>query len=409
MLLSIIFQGRIINTELSLYATLIYPIIQIKKIYNRLYLLIIRLLWNELFFGKKRVENNGLNAFLFIVFLLLGVILYQIKNYVPYLILIFFGLFYCDYLKATRSYINNKLFTKSLLKEVDDGEIEFQTNLRANKYLNFRFNSQQVDKLMIKRQLLHGGAFETYLGKIWQLELLFIDGSPLVIHEDRQLFNLLQKATAPQKYFEKDLFFANADSGILSPGNSGAIVGHKTLKKWHIKTKWQLRNNWLLLKKIIQISGFYLFIVVMTEVLIIFGQIVTSIFGSFYNTNGETVIDLSQLFTAPFANWNGFTYLNLSLAILFMIYQGWQMSRDKHIYIDRYYLKYFIDNHKIDQISTPSIDNVLLIVEPELEIVILGNQKTLLVGNFQELADALALLQQIQLGLKQFQPATDVE
>lgn len=98
----------------------------------------------------------------------------------------------------------------------------------------------------------------------------------------------------------------------------------------------------------------------------------------------DDIIYLSSPFQWFLPNWHWRNILELVLVLGIFIYQGWQLSRVKHIYITPYYLKFFIDNKMIDKIKTSDIEASFVINNSQPEVLIIGKNKVLTITNFEQ-------------------------
>jgi hypothetical protein len=86
-----------------------------------------------------------------------------------------------------------------------------------------------------------------------------------------------------------------------------------------------------------------------------------------------------------------------------MVYKGWQLSRVKHTYLDRNFLKVAIDNQIIGKLNTTEIKAVLLLANPESEILILTPKEAIIIPKLQTEEDNQLYLHYLQQGIEYFQ------
>jgi hypothetical protein len=76
--------------------------------------------------------------------------------------------------------------------------------------------------------------------------------------------------------------------------------------------------------------------------------------------------------------------IELTIAMWLMVYRGWQISRKKQIYIDKYFCKFVTGGKQIAQFATKQIESILLLNKPQLEILIFDQKKYLILNDFQK-------------------------
>lgn len=134
-----------------------------------------------------------------------------------------------------------------------------------------------------------------------------------------------------------------------------------------------------------------------------FGDLLNSLM-VFYLGREDVTLELPSIFGwfDPDIGWNGVVKLTIASGIL--IFQGWHLSREKHIYIDTEQLKYFIDNNKIAQLKTNEIEATLFVKNPAPAILILAQNIAIEIKDLQQ-EEFRALLLKIEEGVMQLRRA----
>ncbi len=248
---------------------------------------------------------------------------------------------------------------------------------------------------MLKSPLL-GGAFQEVLDEVWQTEIYLCNGKHFVIDEKLLPHESLLTAKKLANYFKVDIIFSysqgnNAyveqeiDKRMLANfvnNNSGGVKYQKNLRKQHIYTQWQWSNTWNFLKMLFEKAGFLLFIIIMSGFMINLGELLHNII--LVMRGKDNIIYLSSPLGWLLPNWHWRNILELVLVLGVFVYQGWQLSRVKHIYITPHYLKFFIDNKMIDKLKTSEIEASFILRNNHPEILIIGKNKVLDITNFQQ-------------------------
>ena len=133
----------------------------------------------------------------------------------------------------------------------------------------------------------------------------------------------------------------------------------------------------------------------MSKVMLICGQIIDGVIKGF---QGNVVI-----LEFPNNLFSPSTLFSLLIAIAIMVYKGWQLSRVKHSYLDQNVLKVAIDNQVIGKLNTAEIKAVLLLANPESEILILTPKEAIIIPKLQTEEDSQLYLHYLQQGIEYFQ------
>jgi hypothetical protein len=409
----IIFQGQVFYPKQNLYASLIFPIVQVKKFFQLLYDSLLKIIWEELIYGKK-IGNELVDFVIFFVFAFLSLAFYYLVNYLPILLIVSVLIWWIDYGLAKQQYLKDSPQVSVTLTPENEDLIYWSISFPNNTPIQSEFTLNQIKEISLVNRPVYGGAFQELVAKIWQVQLLFYDGSDLLIDEQKEVIDALKTAKHLAVYFQVPITFTgsggkglyaaqllNLDS-LNPPTNSKqkSIKCHKNSQKWHIYSQWRLSNSWLLFKQIIQESGFLLFVIIMMRIMVLFGQLVYYLILLFTQDNSSRI--LLQL-NAPSLAWQGKQMIAFFIAIALMIFKGWQLSRRKHIYLDKYYLRFFVDNQKLGKIKTEEIEANLLLLNPQPEILIFSPNQAIRIKNFQQQEEAEALLLSLNEALQYFQ------
>ena len=108
----------------------------------------------------------------------------------------------------------------------------------------------------------------------------------------------------------------------------------------------------------------------------------------------------SFVLTWPWQDWR--IGLGLLLAIAVMIYRGWQLSRVKHCTLDQHFLRASLDNHSLGKLPTQTINSVVAIDANPPEILILSQQGSVTLPQFQNLDEALLYTCYLTQAIDQF-------
>ena len=175
----ILYQGKAFYPQKSIYAIFIFPLVQIKKIFQALYNLLLKLMWIELIKGEMK-QNDLAGILLFILFIALSWLSFILKNYFQLILIVFIVIWYIDIGIAKQAYQQQKYDRPLQLLQNETGDLLWLLSLPENKILENSFNRGQVREMAIAARPSSGGAFEEKLDEVWQVNLWLYDGSDWV-------------------------------------------------------------------------------------------------------------------------------------------------------------------------------------------------------------------------------------
>jgi hypothetical protein len=158
----ILYQGKAFYPQKSIYAIFIFPLVQIKKIFQALYNLLLKLMWIELIKGEMK-QNDLAGILLFILFIALSWLSFILKNYLQLILIVFIVIWYIDIGIARQAYQQQKYNRPLQILEDEAGGIRWLLSLPENKILENSFNWGQVREMAIASRPIFGGAFQEKL------------------------------------------------------------------------------------------------------------------------------------------------------------------------------------------------------------------------------------------------------
>ena len=410
----LIYQGQVFYPQKTTYALFIFPLVLLKQLFYALYQLLLKVLWLELIRGQENT-NELANLFLFILFLGLCWISYVTKGFLQWGLVLWAIAWYLDYGLAQKAYRQGKNTYPLPLTQTTPQELHWFFKIPHQPILHGHFNENQIKAIMITEREIRGGAFQSQLDQVWQAKWLLFDQSDWVITENPQLMTVLETAKKLQSKIPRPIIFAgsygcgsyaeNPLQDVLVNAKKNAYRGvtcHTTPRKWHIASAWRWTHSWQLLKQIIKQSGFLIFVLMVSSFMPSLGAIVDQFIQGW--SNHQTIIlafpqQISDLL--PFWHWHNF--LTLGLAIAWMVYRGWQLSRVKHCWVDTHFLRVSIDNQPLGKLLTEEIEGLLLLGETEPKLLIIGQQASIRLPAFPTDEDAVLYLTHLQTAVETFQ------
>jgi hypothetical protein len=377
------FRGSVYHPQPTLFSRFVFPFAQIKKLLQKIYDFILTSIWRELISGKT-IENEVANLILFFIFCLFSIAIFHLQAYRGLLLVLFFSLWFVDRAIAQKYYqqARNK-FLISL--QITENKLYFREYLPKGKTVDLEFNREQIKECAIVPRMLYSDGFEAEVKQSWQVILFLHHGSDLRVDEQSSPEKALAQAKKLTTQLEIPIIFlesegkhpyASNELSAIAQQNKNTIKLERKNNKYHLYSQWRLRDSFQLLKQILVRSGFLIFVILSTNFMVGWGSVLDSFLTPFF-TNQSTVIYLPSINTWLPPQFDLESYLEIAFTVGIMIFQGARISRSQHIYLDESLMKYYVGRQKEGQIKRSEIEAVILIPEPDLMVLIFGNNQTL--------------------------------
>ncbi|MDJ0844768.1 hypothetical protein [Crocosphaera sp.] len=393
----LIFQGTTTYLSDHWYAKLIFPLVEVKKLLQTIYEFILHLIWSDLIYVKK-LDNKLDGLIAFIIFCIFSVVSYYLRDYIQLILIIFLVIWYLDCWFTKHQYFQKNHKINIFIYEVDINKIICCLSLPNTQTQSIfaSFTRGEVSRISISKSPLLGGAFQEVLDEVWQIKIYLYNGKHFIVDENLLANESLLTAKRLANFFKVNIIFSHSQGdnsyveqqleqrflSHLINQNSGSIKYENNTRKYHIYTQWQWSNTWNFLKMLFEKAGFLLFLVIMSGLMIKFGGLFANMLSVI--SGEDNIIDFSSPVQWFFPSWHWRNLVELSIIVGIFIYQGWQLSRVKHIYITQYHFKFLIDNKIIDKIKTSDIEASLIIKNSHPEILIIGENKVINLNSFQQ-------------------------
>ena len=412
-----VFRGLIIYSHKSFYSHLIWPFAWLKRGFQSVYNWIAEIIWSELIAGEKH-ENGIIIAVAFSIFCLLSLFFYYTQTYTNYIIIASLIIWLIDYQLAKYQYLSNKTYTATAtsLDRKSDWVI-WQITSPDGKTIREKFKQGKISQITIFRYNILGGAFQEVMGTRWRVHISLSDLFEFLIYEEDSTTEAVKKAKQLATYFDVPLSFAFSEASgnyvdaFLKQGNlnykKSSLESIKliiTPNQWKIYSKWSFASLGILLGKIFKQSSFFLFLLIMASAMIHFGAFLNLFVEPLLaKEDSSLTLNLSSSilsFFIPERSWKTISQLSIATGIL--IYQGWQISKEKRIYIDKHNLNVFAGKKKLGQLSINELEFVVFVKEPLPAILLIDQNSAVEINNLQDEDEFRALLLRIESGVKHF-------
>ncbi len=410
-------HSKIPYHQKGLFADIIWPVVQVKNIFETIYDRILEMIWHELM-GRRQSHSQVSELIAFLVFSVLALVFYYTRDYEDVIVLGLLSIWCCDYWVAKRTYLREEKYEEVTLRYQKNGKIHWKQVCHDGEIHALSIDRTTIGQVSIVRTALVGGAFQEFMGYVWRIYLTLDDGTDFLIAQQKAVNRAASTATKLAGYFNVPVIFIDSDgkspfacddSGPLllkhTIFSSGSITSEESAQSVRLTSGWNMKNIWLLLKKIVSKTGFFLFFLIMYGVLIRFGMFINSFIGPYLRLPvSPLVVNISFWgilgFFKPEGDW--MDLIELTIALGFMVYSGWKLSRRKTISIDRNTTEFFIGRDKVAALKTREIHFPLFIKEPEPMLLILDNNRGIEIEELQTEYEFKALKAEIEKGIEKF-------
>jgi hypothetical protein len=399
------FSGYVYHPNNSLFSRLVLPVAAIAKFLQQIYEFLLQIIWTELLSGKK-IESDVANLLLFIIFCCFSWVAFQLQAYRQFIIICGLTLWFIDRAIAHQYYCNNPKSKLPVAVKITSDTLYIRNYLPQRQTIDLEFHRDNLKEIAIAPRLIRSNAFEAEVKQCWQVMIYLQDQTEILIDEQTKPEKAFNKAKRLRSILEIPIIFLNSEGNHLYASNElsfdnqlnlTAIQVQKNQHQFHIYSQWHLRDSWQLLKQILTESGFIIFLMMMTNFMIIWGGLLNRFFFA-KQANISNFPSIWEWFN-PQLDMAG--YLELLIAIAIILIEGVRISQTKHIYLDDTSLKYFVGNKLKGHLNPGNIEAILLISHPEPNLLILGNKKTLTIAHLPTTDAYRAMIQNLEAGMKQ--------
>ncbi len=370
-------HGQVLAPIRSPYASLVWPVVVLRRLLRYLHQLIVQACWSELIENKPAdpVTSSGL----FLIFCILSLAAYHNRAISGLSLSACYLLWVIDYQLAKRQFMAQHSVDTSLECREDWAiwQLVDGSNLAAN---HLKFQVSEITQISLIRVQVRGGAFQEVLGIAWQVYLTLCNRSELLLHETPDTKAAFAKAAELSRHFAVPLTVVGSEGqsslaaqplqlqGLTQRTQSCTTIGcQKSAQRWHIFCKWQLSSTWCWLGKSLSRFSFLLFTVIMANLMILAG-------GLLHQSAISLVAQVPVSFEPTFWVLRWQMLIELAAVGGIMLIRGAQLSREEHLYITPASLTFCLGSLKIAQMPTGSIHELLFLKQPFPTLLILGEQ-----------------------------------
>ncbi|PSO47036.1 MAG: hypothetical protein BRC33_13860 [Cyanobacteria bacterium SW_9_44_58] len=254
-------------------------------------------MWRELLSGEK-IEYEYVNLFLFIVFCILSLIFCYLRDYSEPILITFFILWFIDIAISKKQCQQSNAFS-SVFITFRENTVQIITKSSQQDSIHLKYDQRQLASLAIAQSPIYSQSFQTVIGTLWQVIFYLADGTRIIIDEKssphkslNQAKNIASKLAIPIYFLDSEGHgdYAASELPVENQTPYHNINVTQQGQKWHIYSKWRLRDIWQLLKQILSQVGFILFVLIITSFMIKFGGILHSFLATYLGFGTQTII-----------------------------------------------------------------------------------------------------------------------
>lgn len=363
----------------GIFVKIIWPIAKVKLFVEYVFDKIVEMIWHELSGGEK-VYSQTANIIAVLIFSILSIAIYHIEEYEDFMIFFLLVLWQADRFRAKYEYSHGAKEQISLTA-AGEGRFHWKRRGAGGVLDDAHFDRSELKQIAISRVSRKGGAFAERLKTVWRLNLTFVEGYHFLIDENTDYLSVLKKAKTLSNRFNIPVKLSNsegkshlADQGHIGRPKQVLGIGMKTGKKgaW-IYSKWTGSNILKFSIHLVKQSGFFLFILILSGVMIRFGELLNFHLAPYIGVTPPR-LHIDRSFSgvvgifAPKGDYKD--VIAFSFAIGLMIFRGWQMSRSKRIRFDGRYLTFYKGGKKMSRLKIGETDYPVFLKEPYKSILV---------------------------------------
>ena len=272
-------------------------------------------------------------------------------------------------------------------------------------------NPSEVNHISILQVDRKEGAFQQKVATVWQSSVRFNDQSELLLSEDHHLTQAMKKVRYVSKLLGVQFKFK------YEHGNEAAT---ETFKKnelgenikvelkgnsLRISTKWTSNMRLGFILQILKESGFFLFLLVVTGVMIKFGGLLIFLYERFYGS-GMPSVNMEFSFLGILSvfepDWDAVDIVEYAFAMALIMRKTMLLAQPQYVSIDSALTSHYINDNLAGECKTGEIDSVSLLTNPEPAIVVSNSNSSLEVRNLKSMKEFNSFFHKIREGIEKF-------
>jgi hypothetical protein len=357
-----------------------------KAFVDEVYQGILRMIWAELFKNEAEQFSELTHLIAFLVFSLLSMLFYHFEGLEDTVILSFFVLWLIDTYFTKQGLKTNKY--ERIVLEIKESDVIWKSFTPGESVIKEQFKRAEISQISLVPITHLGGAFRTVQAQVWRIFIIINDIDGYLIYEEKSLTRAFKKARDLADSFKVPLEIANSEGNGEYAADKISTVGNRyrqsddsnvwktvqTATRVQIYKKFSSATAKKVAKSMLAEAGVFLFIVIMAGVMVRFGMLLTFLIGPTIGIESPTLVLYLSFtgvlsFFAPKIEWTSLVALTFAIGML--VHSGFQHSREHRITINHKWLRYCIKGQAITQLSTPDINQLILLKEPKPALLLI--------------------------------------
>ncbi|WP_008314002.1 hypothetical protein [Leptolyngbya sp. PCC 6406] len=438
------------------YRTVLWPVVQVKEVWEAAYKTLLWLLWANLI-GQSLHGSLRVGLF-FLGFCGFSVVVYGLQDYESQIFIAFLAVWGLDagvsrwryfqgaeaawvYLEAGdlgksdpgQGTLETTKVHQALSPVPGDGAsnwgdrpLYYCLETYQNRLIQGKFTAAQIATITVTYNEARGGPFQTHLGWVWRVSLTLRDQTDWLLGEETDLTVALRQAhqLAAQFFWVPIRIAASEGTGPYACTHPLAQIMQRyrdhppdtvrlrpTTLGYHLCNRWTWSSVGRFCRDLFQQSGFLLFVVLMTEVMELFGELLygsARIYGNDAAMGVLLVQTVQTLGLSP--RWHDWAEVAIAMGLLLI--NGWHLSQNKHLLLDRHRVAFYLNRRLVAQLPTPDIHTLLVVHAPQPLVLIVARHRAMVkdrptgaiaITGFQTLEDCRAAWVAIHDSLQKLQ------
>lgn len=394
---------------------LILPLAVAKRFVHHIYDQILQILWSELSRDKTGYTTAS-NLIAVGFFSLFSVVLYYFRDYDTLILMALLAIWAIDYYTAKRGYKKAASVENIRLTKREDDRIDWDRIGPTGAIDHDVFDANGIKEIRIDQEFYRGGAFMEEIDDRWRMLLISTDGLHCLAYAHGDIKKVLSQAVRLSKKIKAPVKISNGEG-------KSAFIDHQWEDPYEfrfkrrkllarervgvrrepngtvIHSKWTGENIRHFILTVLSRSGFLLFLLILTELMMPFGKIVYhGVLQQIGNAPPSLHLDisLSGILGVFWPQWHWMDYGELIVAIGPLVYSGRYLKRRKSLLIDSEKIRFHLDGDLITDIPTDDAHYPVFVNDLWPCLLIVGKRDVVVVENLQSEADYRAMMYAVE-------------
>ncbi|MEB3292274.1 MAG: hypothetical protein VKJ24_03865 [Synechococcales bacterium] len=395
------------------YTIFIMPLAWIQAFLGQIYDFVIHLLWQHLTQGRRYKTVGAIVGML--LFCSLSVLSYLLREQDFWLLLASIALWLAERWLVRSQYGHSHHKISTQLIDASEECLRWEWRSHRDQIVE-TFEHDRLRGVALHQQVIRGGCFDIELATVWQVCLRLTDDRNFLIYQEQNAAQALRQGQRLADYFQLPIWFADSQGdspyaiepldlhGLRSSTRFPSTIRvQHSAQQWKIVSKWNGSSAWNLLAQIVQESGFLLFVVIIINLMIMWGKLLYTIAMTIWaGSMAAFTWGINEtLFSWLLQDFDWLEVGEFGFAIALMVFKGAELSKEEHLYLSPQGLRAFLDHQKLGEMSLNAIVACLWIQKPQPFVLIVGKQEAIELPGLQREIEFRAVVMKVQEAITQ--------